>query len=159
MPTPDPNRMHDIRTVNRHLRAGRTSKEMFEAFLSALPDAQENIKDPQDGGDPDGFDDMDDATAEPSAEQAAAAEPTNTAAAAPSAAPSPEPAPPMPIGTPFSADFDPAAHLADNPMMPPPQPIPGLGNLGAALPSDPAAPSAPPVPSAPVPSAPSSDQD
>ena len=62
MPTPDPNRMHDIRTVNRHLRAGRTSKEMFEAFLSALPDAQENIKDPQDGGDPDGFDDMDDAS-------------------------------------------------------------------------------------------------
>ena len=157
--------MHDIRTVNRHIRAGRTSKETFEGFLSALPDAQENIKDPQDGGDPDGFDDMDDATAEPSAEQAAATEPTNTAAAAPSAAPSPAPAPPMPIGTPFSADFDPAAHLADNPMMPPPQPIPGLGNLGAALPSDPAAPAAPsapaapPVPSAPVPSTPSSDQD
>ena len=161
MPTPDPNRMHDIRTVNRHIRAGRTSKETFEGFLSALPDAQENIKDPQDGGDPDGFDDMDDATAEPSAEQAAATEPTNTAAAAPSAAPSPAPAPPMPIGTPFSADFDPAAHLADNPMMPPPQPIPGLGNLGAAVPSDPAAPPVPsaPAPSAPVPSAPSSDQD
>ncbi|MGB1698827.1 MAG: hypothetical protein ACPHRO_02655, partial [Nannocystaceae bacterium] len=58
MPTQDPNRMHDIRTVKRHIRAGRTSPDALSAFLAALPDAEANIRPADEGGDADGFDEV-----------------------------------------------------------------------------------------------------
>ena len=43
--------MHDIRTVKRHIRAGRTSPDALSTFLSALPDAEANIRPAEEGGD------------------------------------------------------------------------------------------------------------
>ena len=53
----DPDRMFDIRTVRRHIRAGRVSREKFQQFLESRPDVTENIMEPEEGGDlNDGFD-------------------------------------------------------------------------------------------------------
>jgi len=157
MPTPDQNRMHDIRTVKRHLHAGRTSSDALSAFLSTLPDAEPNIRSAEEGGDADGFDEQGREDTAPVAEVTAAESQAEllTPAVAPAAPSMPER--PKPVGNAFSADFDPAAHLANDPMMPPPQPIPGFGALGGMAAPTPSAPS--PVPSAPVPPSPTSDSE
>ena len=149
MPTQDQNRMHDIRTVKRHIRAGRTSPDALSEFLSALPDSEANIRPAEEGGDADGFDEQgkEETPAMEEAAQPEAQPDVLTAAVVPSAPSAPQP--PKPLGNAFSADFDPAAHLADDPMMPPPQPIPGFGALGGVAAPAPSAPS-PVVPSAPV---------
>ncbi len=158
MPTQDPNRMHDIRTVKRHIRAGRTSPDALSTFLSALPDAEANIRPAEEGGDADGFDEQgkEETPAVDEVAQPDVQPDILTAAVVPSAPSTPQA--PKPLGNAFSADFDPAAHLADDPMMPPPQPIPGFGALGGVPAPSAPTPSAPtpsaPIPSAPLPSAP-----
>ncbi|MCB9752083.1 MAG: hypothetical protein H6713_19130 [Myxococcales bacterium] len=52
----DKHRFFDIRTVRRHIRSGRVTKEQHREFLSTLRDVAENIMDPSEGGDStDGF--------------------------------------------------------------------------------------------------------
>ena len=60
----DPDRMFDIRTVRRHIRAGRVSREKFQKFLESRPDVTENIMEPEEGGDTnDGYDERQPPTA------------------------------------------------------------------------------------------------
>ena len=129
MATRESARMFDLRTHHRHLRSGRTTEEAHAQYLESLPDAADNIRDPEDGGEEDGFD----------RRYGLAPEPEPEPAPAPMAAPEipripeipPIQAPPM-----APQPLDPLAHLdtsnerlaalENNPMMPPPQPIPDV---------------------------------
>lgn len=123
----DPVRMFDLRTHDRHLRAGRVNDGDMNAHLEELPDAADNIRDPEDGGDDDGFDRRYGLAPEPEPEPPAPP-PTATAPEIPRIPEIP------PIQPPTPQPLDPLAHLdtsnerlaalENNPMMPPPQPIP-----------------------------------
>jgi hypothetical protein len=52
----DPLRNFDLRTVRRHLRAGRVSQSDYDTFLRGLPDSTPKIRGREDGGDEDGYD-------------------------------------------------------------------------------------------------------
>lgn len=126
----DSARKFDLRTHHRHLRAGRTTDAELAEYLESLPDAAENIRDPEDGGEEDGFDRRYGLAPEPEPE------PIPPPMAIPEIPRIPEippvQAPPMAIPQPL----DPLAHLdtsnerlaalENNPMMPPPQPIPDV---------------------------------
>ncbi len=96
----DPNVRFDLRTVKRYLDSGRLEKAEYEAFLSKLDDAAENITEPEEGGDDDGFEDRMTPASERSKEAAPA-----PAAAAPAPAPSAV-APPLvpPVAPPAIGD-------------------------------------------------------
>jgi hypothetical protein len=96
MASRDPLRMYDKRTVKRNIRSGRLQDNEYGEFLEQLPDLQSEIRDPEDGGDDDGYDDRmarrsgdpeeDESTAAPSPEAntgapSAAAEDTDPAGA------------------------------------------------------------------------------
>ena len=51
----DPERYFDRRTYKRHLKRGHASDADYSSYLSSLPDVSDNVKQPQDGGDDDGF--------------------------------------------------------------------------------------------------------
>jgi hypothetical protein len=51
----DPERYFDRRTYKRHLKRGHASESDYSAYLQSLPDMSDNLKQPQDGGDDDGF--------------------------------------------------------------------------------------------------------
>ena len=51
----DPERYFDRRTFKRHLKRGHASEAEYQTYLETLPDLTENIKQPQEGGDDDGF--------------------------------------------------------------------------------------------------------
>ena len=52
----DSNVYFDQRTYRRHIKSGRLTEAEYKSHLEALPDASENIMDPQEGGDDDGYD-------------------------------------------------------------------------------------------------------
>jgi hypothetical protein len=56
----DRERLFDLRTVKRHVRSGSTSQEELDEFVAGLPDASENIRPPEEGGDDDGYDEDED---------------------------------------------------------------------------------------------------
>jgi hypothetical protein len=56
----DRERLFDLRTVKRHVRSGSTSQEEFDAFVAGLPDAADNIRPAEEGGDDDGYDEDED---------------------------------------------------------------------------------------------------
>ena len=49
-------RFFDQRVVQRNVASGRVTKDEHRAFLEALPDAGENIRPREEGGDDDGYD-------------------------------------------------------------------------------------------------------
>ncbi|EDM79771.1 hypothetical protein PPSIR1_31768 [Plesiocystis pacifica SIR-1] len=51
----DPERFFDNRTVRRHIKRGHVSEADYDSFVQTLPDASENIKDKEEGGDDDGY--------------------------------------------------------------------------------------------------------
>lgn len=51
----DRTRLFDQRVVQRNIRAGRVTKDEYQAWLSELSDISENIKARDDGGDDDGY--------------------------------------------------------------------------------------------------------
>ncbi len=55
----DPSRLFDVRTVQRHIKAGRTSEDALAAHLAALPDVSDKIRDRDEGGDEDGWEEDD----------------------------------------------------------------------------------------------------
>lgn len=100
----DPNRMFDVRTVKRNIRSGRTTREQYQEFLSGQPDVADNIMEPDEGGDADGYDEKpaegEEAaaagegaaqapTGEGAAQAPAAADPSQAAPAVPTQAPTP----------------------------------------------------------------------
>jgi hypothetical protein len=109
----DTNRMlFDRRTLIRHMRAGRITEAQYTEFVGALPDAEANIRDADDGGDEDGYE----------RQKPPAGEVADATAAAPVA---PEPvsapiAPPVVPPTPSVPSIDVSA--------PPPPPVPPLGH-------------------------------
>lgn len=48
-------RVFDQRVVSRNIAAGRLTKEEYAEYLESLPDAAENIKARDEGGDDDGY--------------------------------------------------------------------------------------------------------
>ena len=98
----DTNPKFDLRTVQRYIKAGRVTKEDYNAHLESLADSSSNVMDPDAGGDDDGFDTP---VANDDAPDAGATEPAHRADPAPvppttDDAPAPPP-PPMevPIGS------------------------------------------------------------
>lgn len=129
-------RMFDKRVVRRNISTGRIQSDDYDRFLNALPDAAENIKPTEEGGDNDGYDER------PPEAQADAAQPAGDAAAgfgspAPGALPdagipaAPAAPPVAPVAAPTAAVVPPAAPVAS--------------------PAAPAAPEAAPAPAAPAP--------
>lgn len=51
----DRTRLFDQRVVQRNIRAGRVTKDEYQAWLGELSDASENIKPRDEGGDEDGY--------------------------------------------------------------------------------------------------------
>lgn len=49
-------RMFDLRVVHRYIESERIKKEEYEAHLASLPDAAENVRPREEGGDDDGYD-------------------------------------------------------------------------------------------------------
>lgn len=48
-------RVFDLRTVRRHIKAGHISQEEYNKFLGSLEDVSHKIQEPGEGGDDDGF--------------------------------------------------------------------------------------------------------
>ena len=109
----DPNRFFDVRTVRRHIKAGRVEQNDYQGFVEGLPDVSDKIMDPAEGGDDDGYDNRGVRRSAPAEPEPAPVE----------AAPIQPVAAPAPVRERTIADSLPAFE-SDNPMMPPPQTIP-----------------------------------
>ena len=116
----DSNVYFDQRTYHRHLKSGRVTEAEYEAHLQGLPDAADNIMDPEEGGDDDGYEARIAAKNAPEEEEAAAA-PAPADPFAPIGAPAAPVAPPVasPLGNPVAPPV-PAPAVSDAPAPPPP---------------------------------------
>jgi hypothetical protein len=139
----DSNAHFDQRTYRRHIKSGRLTQAEYEAHLTSLPDASENIMDADEGGDDDGWDARNRSGEEAAPEPAAAPAPANPfappapAAAAPGlatpAAPLAQPfVPPAPAAVPVPAPAAPAVNAPAPP--PPPMEVPIGGGAAPIIP-------------------------
>ena len=103
----DSNVYFDQRTYRRHIKSGRLTEAEYDAHVAGLPDVADNIMDPEEGGDDDGYETRTAAKNDPEAEAAVEeALPADPFAAAPLGAPMPAPAAPIapPVAVPSIND-------------------------------------------------------